>query len=593
MKDCLSLVSRPSRYIGREWNTPFKDWDRAVVRVCLAYPDTYEVGMSYLGYKILYWYLNQFDWLAVERTFTPWIDMEAYMRERGEPLRSFESSTPLKNFDFLGITLQYEMNATNILTLLDLGGIPLRAEDRNDEHPIVIGGGPGAFIAQVFAPFFDCFLLGDGEDSFLELLELYRECKRHGIKRWEFLFEANKRFPWLWVPLISKDKIVRRYVLPSLNDAFYPKIDLVPWSEIVHDRVSVEVFRGCTRGCRFCQAGMIYRPVRERSLEKVIELAKSLVISTGYEELSLTSLASCDYSKIKEAIFAIKSELSRMGLNLNFSLPSLRMDAFSIDLADEIMEKGRKTTLTFAPEAGTQRLRDVINKNISEDDIFRTIEELAKRGWNRVKLYFMVGLPTESEEDIRGLLSLVKRVHKLGKSFNRRFSLSVSFASFVPKAHTPFQWEGQFPLDYLLGGLRFLKVSLKGRDIEVHYHDVNLSFLEAVLARGDERLANAIERAWRKGARFDGWNEGLKMDIWLSAFEEEGLDPYWYAQRKLSYNEGLPWDFIDIGISKEFLALEHRKALRGEITEDCRLGICSACGVCQRYGVKNEVALRI
>ncbi|MCS7233124.1 MAG: TIGR03960 family B12-binding radical SAM protein [Synergistetes bacterium] len=591
MRKWLSLVSRPSRYIGKEWNTPFKDWEKVDVRVCLAYPDTYEIGMSYLGYKILYWHLNRFDWLAVERAYVPWIDAEDYIRKSGDFLSSYESDTPLKDFDFLGITLQYEMNATNILTLLDLGGIPLRTEDRQEKHPIVIGGGPGAFTAQIFAPFFDCFLVGDGEESFLELLKFYRECKKYGFKREEFLSEADKRFPWLWVPLFSNKQVVKRCILPNLDEAFYPMTDLVPWCEIVHDRVSVEVFRGCARGCRFCQAGMIYRPVRERSLKRVVELAKSLVSSTGYEEMSLTSLASCDYSVIKEALFSIKNELKKLGLRVNFSLPSLRMDGFSVSLVDEIIGSGKKTTLTFAPEAGTQRLRDVINKNISDDDIFRTIEELARRGWNRVKLYFMVGLPTESEEDINGLVSLIKEVHRLGKRFSRRFSLSVSLASFVPKAHTPFQWEGQFPLDYLLETLRFVKGSLKGRDIEIHYHDVNLSFLEAVLSRGDEKLANVIERAWKRGARFDGWNEQLNMNIWLSSFEEEGIDPYWYAQRKPSYTEALPWDFIDSGISKEFLIKEHERALKGETTRDCRFGLCSNCGVCHKYGVRNEIAL--
>jgi len=589
----LSYVSRPSRYIGREWNTPSKDWDKAEVKVCLAYPDTYEIGMSYLGYKILYWYLNSFYWLAVERAFSPWIDAESYIRSQGDFLRSFESFKPLKEFDFVGITLQYEMNATNILTLLDLGGIPIRAEDREEDAPIVIGGGPGAFTAQVYAPFFDCFLLGDGEESFLELLKLYRDCKKHGLRRSEFLREADKRFPWLWVPLISNKKVVKRHIIPDLNEAFYPCVDLVPWSEIVHDRVSIEVFRGCTRGCRFCQAGMIYRPVRERSLEKVVDLAKSLICSTGYEELSLTSLASCDYSMIESALAIIKSEMDKRGMRITFSLPSLRMDAFSIKLADEMINGGRKTTLTFAPEAGTQRLRNVINKNLTESDIFRTVEELSKRGWNRVKLYFMVGLPTETDEDIRGLVSLVKAIHRLGKKFNRRFSLSVSLASFVPKAHTPFQWEGQYSLSYLSENLKFIKRSLKGRDIEVHYHDVNLSFLEAVLARGDGRIASVIERAWKKGARFDGWNEALKMDLWFSSFEEEGLDPYWYAQRKISYSEDLPWDFIDIGISKDFLISEHRKAIRGKVTEDCRFGSCSLCGVCHKWGIKNEIAAGI
>jgi len=594
MRDWLSLVSRPSRYIGREWNIPAKEWKRSEVRVCLAYPDTYEIGMSYLGYKILYWLLNGFEWLSAERAFTPWIDAEMLLRSRGEFLRSLESSTPLKDFDFLGVTLQYEMNATNILTLLDLGGIPIRAEDRDDDHPIVIGGGPGAFTAQVYAPFFDCFLLGDGEEAFLELLRAYRDWRRAGGKRRDFLAEAGDHFPWLWVPLAhGRSKLVRRSIIPSLDEGFYPKVDLVPWTEIVHDRVSVEIFRGCTRGCRFCQAGMVYRPVRERSLDKVVEIAKNLVLSTGYEELSLTSLASCDYSMIKEALISLRSEFQRLGLRLSLSLPSLRMDTFSIDLAEEIMSDGRKTTLTFAPEAGTQRLRDVINKNITDDDIFKTVEELAKRGWNRVKLYFMVGLPTEGDEDISGLVSLVKGIHRLGKRFNRRFSLSVSLASFVPKAHTPFQWEGQLPQDVLRERMRFIKSSLKGKDIEVHYHDVDLSFLEAVFARGDHNLASVIERAWRKGARFDGWDEQLNMRTWISAFSEEGIDPYYYAQRKISYDEKLPWDFLDSGVDKDFLILEHRSALLGRASGDCRWDSCLRCGVCQKYSVRNEIASRV
>ncbi len=587
----LPLVSRPSRYIGREWNIPSKDWEKAEIKVCLAYPDTYEIGMSYLGYKIIYWMLNSLDWACAERVFTPWVDAEKEMRRRGEPLRSLESSTPVIDFDFLAITIQYEMNATNILTILDLSGLPLRAEDRDDRHPIVIGGGPGAFIAQVFSPFFDCFILGDGENSFPALLEAYRDWKRGGGKRRDFLLEASKNFPWLWVPLVhGSDKKIKRSIVKSLDDSFYPSVELVPWSEIVHDRVSVEIFRGCTRGCRFCQAGIIYRPVRERSPDRVLELVESLVLSTGYEEVSLTSLASCDYSAIEETLFRLRSVLEKRGLKVSISLPSLRMDAFSIELVEEVM-RGRKTTLTFAPEAGTQRLRNVINKNIDEHDIFRTVEEVARRGWNRVKLYFMVGLPTETEEDIKGIVSLVKELLRVAKRANRRFSLSISIASFVPKAHTPFQWEGQFPREYLRETLRFIKSSLRRKDVEVHYHDVDLSFLEAVVARGDMKIAFAIERAWKAGARFDGWNDQLDMLAWLRAFDEEGIDPAFYATRKLSYNDSLPWDHMDSGVSKEFLIAEHRKALRGETTPDCRWHACSKCGVCFSYGVRNEIAL--
>ncbi|MCD6364113.1 MAG: TIGR03960 family B12-binding radical SAM protein [Synergistetes bacterium] len=586
----LPLVSRPSRYIGREWNIPLKNWKNSEVRVCLAYPDTYEIGMSYLGYKILYWMLNGVEWLSAERVFTPWIDAEEEMRARGETLKSLESSTPVSDFDFLAITIQYEMNATNILTLLDLSGLPLRAEDRDDRHPIVIGGGPGAFIAQVFSSFFDCFILGDGENSFLTLLETYREWKKSGGRKRDFLEEAGKRFPWLWVPLIhGRNKRIRRNIVEDLDSSFYPSVELVPWSEIVHDRISIEIFRGCTRGCRFCQAGIIYRPVRERSPERILELAESLVSSTGYEEISLTSLASCDYSAIREVLPRLREILKRRGFRITISLPSLRMDAFSIELVEEVM-KGRKTTLTFAPEAGTQRLRDVINKNISEEDILKTLEKVARKGWNRVKLYFMVGLPTERDEDIRGMVSLIKEVHKIAKRFNRKFSLSISIASFVPKAHTPFQWEGQFPKDYLRERLRFIKSSLKGRDIEVHYHDVDLSFLEAVVARGDEKISRVIERAWRAGTRFDGWNDRLNLSAWLRAFDEEGIDPSFYATRGFSYDDSLPWDHIDSGVSRDFLIAEHKRALRGIITPDCRWSPCSMCGVCLSYRVKNEIA---
>ncbi len=603
----LNKVEKPGRYIGGELHSVLKDPASAGTRFGFAFPDIYEIGMSFLGLQILYGVLNREEDIFCERIFAPADDMERLMREEGVPLFTLETKSPVRELDIVGFTLQYEMSFTNILNMLSLADIPFHAKQRGAGDPLIVAGGPCAFNPEPLADFIDVFMIGDGEDLIVELCRRHERWKASGASK-EMLLKSLADLPGIYIPsfyspvyredgtLERLDKnwdeapdVVEKAMIPRLEEAFFPEKTIVPFIEVVHDRSVVETFRGCTRGCRFCQAGMIYRPVRERSKEKLEHLARELLSSSGYEELSLLSLSTSDYSRFEE----LATELMNMCREnqVSLSLPSLRLDNFSFRVLQEI-QRYKKSGLTFAPEAGSQRLRNVINKNITEEDIYGAVEQALELGWNSIKLYFMIGLPTETRADLDGIAEIARKILALNYALRGRrggrFQVTVSVSNFVPKPHTPFQW---FPQD---SGAAFaekhdyLRSQLKGiKGVVFHYHHAETSQIEAVLARGDRRASALLERAWALGCRFDGWSEHFKFPLWLQAFEDTGLSLEFYAGRERGYDERLPWDHIDPSVSREFLIRENKAALNEALTHDCRLG-CVGCGVSRRIDCEPE-----
>lgn len=603
IKELLMKVKTPSRYIGGELNSIVKDKNKIDMRFAFCFPDTYEIGMSHLGMKILYSLTNERENFWCERVFAPDTDFEKLMRENDIPLYGLESLEPIKDFDFVGFTIQYEMCYTNILNMLDLADIPLKAKDRTDSDPIIIGGGPCVCNPEPIAEFFDMFILGEGEEVNLEVYDLYVDMKKKGASKYEFL-EAAARIEGVYIPAFydveyesdgrvksftsnnkNAENVIRKRIIKDFDKVYYPDKFVVPYCEIVHDRAIVEVLRGCIRGCRFCQAGYIYRPLREKTTGVICCESKALCESTGYEEISLSSLSTSDHSDIENMLVKLSDYTEDEKINL--SLPSMRIDRFSKELMDEIA-KVRKSGLTFAPEAGTQRLRDVINKNITEDEIFRACTLAFGGGYTAVKLYFMLGLPTETDNDIRGIAELAKKIMELYYESpdrpRKRIQISISCATFVPKPFTPFEFEPQASEEEIIHKQHILLEETKGiREINVSWSKYKTSILEAVLARGDRRLSAVIYDAWKNGCKFDSWDEHYKYDVWCEAFEKNKLDMGFYACRKRSFDEVFPWDSFDYFISKQFLIRENQTAHKAVTTPNCREK-CAACGVSKCLG---------
>ncbi len=591
----LKKVEKPGRYIGGEYGEFLKDMSLIDTRVCFCFPDTYEIGMSNLGMRILIHCINQLENVFCERAFAPWGDMEEALRESGTKLYALESGDPIRNFDIVAITMQYELCYTNVVNMLNLSGIPVYASERGDEWPIILGGGPCTYNPEPMAPFFDIFSIGEGEEALPELVTLYRRCKAEGKTKEQFLREASHLegfyVPSLYDVTYNDDgtlasfepkypdvpKKVKKRIIKDLDSVPFPTDIIVPYLDTVHDRITMEVFRGCIRGCRFCQAGMVYRPYREKSPEVVDKCARESFEKTGYSEISLSSLSISDYTRLDPLIDRLKEWTD--GKKVGLSLPSMRIDAFYDTLLKKVSSV-RKSALTFAPEAGSQRLRDVINKNITLDEILSGCEKAFDGGRSSLKLYFMNGLPTETDEDIIGIARLAYEILDLYNSKKRKGSqpnITVSVSCFVPKPFTPFQWEGQNTLEELMRKQQLLKENIQSRRISYKYHDAHVSRLEGVFSRGDRRLASAVAEAVRRGQKFDGWDEYFNFDKWNEIFAFCGVDPDFYATRVRDENELLPWDFIDIGVTKAFLLREKHLAERAVTTPDCRTK-CAFCG---------------
>ena len=602
----LPLVQKPGRYIGGELNSVIKDKEKVALRYAFCFPDSYEIGMSHLGMKILYSIANEREDVWCERVFAPWHDMEAQMRKHGIPLCALESGDAIKDFDLIAFTLMYELSYSNVLNMLDLAGLPVRAADRHSLTPIVIGGGPCACNPEPMAEFFDIFSLGEGEEVYDELFDLLEECKKSGSSKEEFLRRAAK-IDGMYVPSLydfeyNEDKTIkavvpkngapekiRKRIVAELDSVKYPDKFVVPYIEVVHDRVVHEILRGCIRGCRFCQAGFLYRPIREKSPETINSQCRSLCDVTGYDEISLSSLSTSDYTQLEPLLDKLLEWT--IPEKINIALPSLRVDNFSDELMEKL-NKVRRSGLTFAPEAGTQRLRDAINKNVTEDEVLRTSRKAFEGGWTAVKLYFMLGLPTETFDDVAGIAELAQKVvdefyKNPNKPKGKGVQVSISVASFVPKPFTPFQWEPQDTREMLLEKQAHLLSCVKTRKVNVSYHKVDISFLEGVFARGDRRLSKVIYYAWQHGCKFDGWDDSFLFDTWLEAFEQCGVDPLFYTSRKREFEEILPWDHLDYGIRKEFLISENKKAHESVTTPHCRIK-CAGCGANRLNGGKCD-----
>lgn len=594
----LKKVQKPARYIGNEFNSVHKENFGELIKFAFCFPDVYEVGMSHLGMKILYHMMNERDDTVCERVFAPWVDMEEELRENEIPILSLESHVPICEFDIVGFTLQYEMSFSNVINMLDLAKIPLKSRDRGEGVPFVCAGGPCAYNGEPLADIIDFFILGEGEEVNNEILDAYKEWKKSNESRIDFL-ERISKIEGVYVPSFydveynddntiksikpNREGVpatIRKRIVKELDNSYILDKMIVPFMDIVHDRITLEVFRGCIRGCRFCQAGYLYRPVREHSVDTLVNTAQKLIDNTGYEEMSLSSLSTSDYTCLQELIDRLL-EIT-VDKRINLSLPSLRVDNFSMELMEKV-QTVKKSGLTFAPEAGTQRLRDVINKNVLEEDLLRTAGIAFEGGYNRIKLYFMIGLPTETEEDVLGIAGLAEKVidvfYQIPKEIRkgRSVTVTVSTSSFVPKPFTPFQWEPQDRMETLVAKQKMLKDKIKTRSISYNWHQSQVSFLEAVFAKGDRRLADVLIAAQQKGCRFDGWDEHFDYEKWMEAFHDCNVDPEFYAYRRIDHSEVLPWDHIDIGVTKAFLMKEHDKAYEEKTTPSCREK-CAGCG---------------
>ena len=593
-KAWFSKIIHPSRYLGNEINSIRKDPSTVDVSIALAFPDVYEIGMSHLGLKILYHILNLQNWLAAERVFTPWVDLESALKKKGISLTSLESGRPLSEFDIIGFSLQHELCYTNILSMLSLGKIPFLAQERKSVDPLVIAGGPACFNPEPVAELFDAIVVGDGEEAALSICETVREWKSGGQKNRTELLKELATIKGIYIPSFFKvhyhanGKIyhiesltegyegVEKAVVSDINSSPFPSMQIVPFTELVHDRFTIEIARGCSRGCRFCQAGMIYRPVRERDPLEIVAIAESGLHKTGFEDLSLLSLSSGDYGCILPLLQALMRKMAERNVAISFS--SLRIDA-AISLLMEEIKKVRKTSFTVAPEAGSQKLRDIINKGLTENQILHSAKEIYGGGWNLIKLYYMIGLPCEEESDLISIVELSKKIARLGPHGRKGHVLNVSISPFVPKSHTPFQWVPQLDVEEGKRRVNLIRKKLQSHRVKVKWNEPEASWLEGIFSRGDRRLTKVLLEAWQQGARFDSWSEHLNVDIWKNALKEYNLDPDFYLLRERDYNEILPWDHINSGVSKTFLFNEWQKAIEGKKTPDCRQ-YCSDCGVC-------------
>ena len=602
-KDLLPLVSKPSRYLGTEVNSIHKDLDKVDVKIALAFPDVYEVGMSHQGLHILYHILNSIPYVAAERVYAPWLDMEKLLRERSLPLSSLESNLRLREFDILGFSLQYDLCYTNMLNMMDLADIHLRASERDENFPLIIAGGPCVFNPEPVAEFLDAVLIGDGEEALPEIVEIYRNWKLRGCEGGKLsLLRKLAEIKGIYVPSFFDASYnddgtmkeirpkyddypkVEKRIVADLNTVPYPDKPIVPFMQIVHDRVNLEVTRGCTRGCRFCQAGMIYRPNRERSPENIMKLVEEALKNTGYDEVSFLSLSTGDYSCIQDVLINFMDRFADKKVAV--SLPSLRVGTLSPQLIAEI-KRVRKTGFTMAPEAGSERLRNVINKGIEEDALIETAENVFEMGWKAIKLYYMIGLPTETLNDVRGIVELSNRVQETGKRLGFRPTINVSVSQFIPKPHTPFQWEPQIQLEESLERQTFLRQELKKRRLDFKWHDARMSFLEGVFARGDRRLSKVVKAAYGAGCRFDSWGDHFRFDIWQQIFKDNGVNPEFYTYRRRDRDEIFPWDHLNARVDKEFLYKEYERSVMTEQTSDCKTDKCSICGICDHKVIKN------